>query len=79
MSRARQTVNPEPEQKNTKIFSRLLDRLITDQFRDLAAAGPAMYASFLGTDGGERERRHAHGSAKAFASALHHRGIQVGS
>ena len=41
-----------------------LDRLITDQFRDLTAAGPAMYASFLGTTGGERERRHAHGSLK---------------
>jgi hypothetical protein len=56
-----------------------LDRLITDQFHDLAAAGPTMYASFLGTTGGERERRHAHGSLKALASALHHRGIQVGS
>src|SRR5258708_7374225 len=33
-----------------------LDRLITDQFRDLAAAGPAMYVSFLGTDGAEREQ-----------------------
>jgi hypothetical protein len=56
-----------------------LDRLITDQFRDLAAAGPAMYATFLGTTGEERERRHAHGSLKAFASALHRRGIQVRS
>jgi len=54
-----------------------LERLITDQFRDLAAAGPALYASFL--NGGEHERRHARGSVKALASALHHRGIQVGS
>ena len=48
-----------------------LDRLITDQFRDIAAAGPAMYASFLGADDSDAERRHAHGTVAALGMALH--------
>jgi len=38
-----------------------LTRLISDQFRDTDAAGPEMYASFLGASGGDAERRHAPG------------------
>lgn len=52
-----------------------LNRLTTDQFRDLAAAGPAMYASFLGADDSDGERRHAHGTVAALAKALRARGI----
>lgn len=53
-----------------------LSRLITDQFRDIAAAGPAMYASFLGADGSDAERRHAHGTVAALGKALHAQGIR---
>jgi hypothetical protein len=55
-----------------------LRRLTADQFRDLAAAGPAMYARFLGSESNEGERRHAHGSLKAFGQALQRRGISLG-
>lgn len=52
-----------------------LKRLVTDQFRDTAAAGSAMYASFLGADSGEGKRRHAHGSLRAFGLELRRKGI----
>jgi hypothetical protein len=52
-----------------------LKRLVTDQFRDTAAGGPAMYASFLGGDGGEGDRRHAHGSLRALGLELRRKEI----
>ena len=54
-----------------------LARLTSDQFRDTDAAGPEMYASFLGTDGGDAERRHAHGTVAALGKELRVRGIGV--
>lgn len=53
-----------------------LARLVTDQFRDVASAGPVMYADFLETDDGGSDRRHAHGTVAAFGKALHARGIK---
>lgn len=47
-----------------------LDRLINDQFRHRNAAGPVMYAAFLGEDGSDIERRHAHGTVAALGQAL---------
>ncbi|MCL2583814.1 MAG: nucleotidyl transferase AbiEii/AbiGii toxin family protein [Streptosporangiales bacterium] len=47
-----------------------LGRLVNDQFRDKDAAGPVMYAAFLGNDGSDTERRHAHGTVAAFGRAL---------
>lgn len=54
-----------------------LRRLITDQFQDTTAAGPSMYETFHGAQGDESYRRHAHGTLRAFASALHQRGINL--
>lgn len=53
-----------------------LARLVTDQFRDIASAGPAMYADFLEADDGGAERRHALGTVAAFGKALNARGIK---
>jgi hypothetical protein len=53
-----------------------LTRLTFDQFRDTDAAGPQMYASFL-ADGGDAERRHAHGTVVALGKELRARGIGV--
>jgi hypothetical protein len=47
-----------------------LNRLINDQFRDIAAVGPAMYASFLGAAEDDAERRHAHGTVTALGGCL---------
>ena len=52
-----------------------LTRLTSDQFRDTDAAGPEMYASFLGSDGRDAERRHAHGTVAALGRELRVRGI----
>lgn len=54
-----------------------LSRLVNDQFRDLDAAGPAMYVSFLGINQSDAERRHAHGTVAALGRALDVRGIQL--
>jgi len=54
-----------------------LTRLILDQFRDTDAAGPGMYASFLGAGDGDAERRHAHGTMAALGKELRGRGIDV--
>jgi hypothetical protein len=56
-----------------------LNRLVTDQFRDAAAAGPAMYASFLGADDNDAERRHAHGTVTALGKALRVHGLSIRS
>jgi hypothetical protein len=53
-----------------------LARLVTDQFRDTASAGPAMYAGFLEADNGDADRRHALGTVAAFGRALTARGIR---
>lgn len=53
-----------------------LARLITDQFRDTASVGPAMYADFLEAENGGAERRHASGTVAAFGRALNARGIK---
>jgi hypothetical protein len=53
------------------------DRLVTDQFRDIVAVGPAMYASFLGAADGDAERRHAHGTVAALRKALSAQGIRL--
>jgi hypothetical protein len=53
-----------------------LNRLINDQFRDIAAAGPAMCASFLGAADSDAERRHAHGTVTALGKALSGLGIR---
>jgi hypothetical protein len=55
---------------------RQLGRLLSDQFRDTEAAGPAMYADFLAAEPGARERRHAHGSMTALAHALRDHGVK---
>ena len=52
-----------------------LARLTSDQFREIDAAGPQMYADFLQADGGDAERRHAHGTIAALHKALRGRGI----
>jgi hypothetical protein len=54
-----------------------LVRLVTDQFRDTASVGPAMYANFLETEDGNVDRRHAFGTLKAFGKALNTRGIKI--
>ena len=54
-----------------------LIRLTFDQFRDIDAAGPAMYASFVGTNDGDAERRHAHGAVAALSTELRKRGINL--
>ena len=54
-----------------------LTRLASDQFRDTDAAGPEMYASFLGPSGGDAERRHARGTVAALSKELHVRGIRL--
>lgn len=54
-----------------------LHRLISDQFKDTDAAGPAMYAGFLEANPGDLERRHAHGTLAAFGQALSRHGIQL--
>jgi hypothetical protein len=54
-----------------------LTRLIYDQFIDISAAGPAMYASFLGTSDHDANCRHAHGTLKALHRALGARGIHL--
>jgi hypothetical protein len=54
-----------------------LTRLAHDQFRDLGAAGPAMYASFLGVNERDANRRHAHGTLAALGKALDARGIHL--
>lgn len=54
-----------------------LHRLISDQFKDINAAGPIMYADFIEADPGELERRHAQGTLAAFGQALYHRGIRL--
>jgi hypothetical protein len=54
-----------------------LNRLIADQFRDTASAGPTMYASFLDAEDSEAERKHATGTIAAFAKALDTRGISL--
>jgi Nucleotidyl transferase AbiEii toxin, Type IV TA system len=56
---------------------RQVNRLIRDQFRDTASAGPAMYASFVDVDDREAERRHASGTVAAFGKALGARGIEL--
>lgn len=53
-----------------------LGRLITDQFRDIASVGPAMYANFLEPDDSGAERRHAFGTVAAFGKALNALGIK---
>jgi hypothetical protein len=53
-----------------------LARLVTDQFRDTASAGPAMYASFLGAEEDDAARRHAFGTVAAFGKALNKRGVE---
>jgi hypothetical protein len=53
-----------------------LARLVTDQFRDIGSAGPAMYANFLGENDGDADRRHAFGTLAAFGKALNARGIK---
>jgi hypothetical protein len=53
-----------------------LARLVTDQFRDTASVGPAMYASFLEADDGEANSRHAFGTVAAFGKALTTHGIK---
>jgi hypothetical protein len=55
-----------------------LGRLVSDQFRDVTAAGPAMYADFLETEPDDVDRRHAHGSIAALGRALRARGIEAG-
>jgi hypothetical protein len=52
-----------------------LGRLVDDQFRDLGAVGPVMYADFLETRPRDRELRHARGSIAALGQALRQRGI----
>jgi hypothetical protein len=52
-----------------------LTRLTSDQFRDTDAAGPAMYATFLGTGNGDAERRHAHGTVAALGRELRAREV----
>jgi hypothetical protein len=52
-------------------------RLITDQFRDIEAAGPAMYSSFLGADNSDAEQRHAHGTVAALGKALRGLGVSI--
>ena len=54
-----------------------LARLVTDQFRDTASVGPAMYAVFLEADDDNADRRHAFGTATAFGKALNARGIKL--
>jgi hypothetical protein len=54
-----------------------LRRLINDQFRDLSAVGPGMYASFLGANDSDANRRHAHGTLAALGKALGARDIQL--
>ena len=54
-----------------------LARLTIDQFRDIDAAGPQMYADFLRADSGDAERRHAHGTIAALHRALLGRGINL--
>jgi hypothetical protein len=54
-----------------------LTRLTFDQFRDTEAAGPGMYANFLGTGGGDAERRHAHGPVASLGKELRERGIHL--
>jgi hypothetical protein len=54
-----------------------LNRLVTDQFRNTASAGSAMYASFLDADNNEAERKHASGTIAAFGKALNARGIKL--
>jgi hypothetical protein len=54
-----------------------LARLTSDQFRNTDAAGPGMYASFLGTGDGDAERRHAHGTIAALGKELRERGIHL--
>jgi hypothetical protein len=54
-----------------------LARLTSDQFRDTDAAGPEMYASFLGAGGRDAERRHAHGTVAALGRELRERGINL--
>ena len=54
-----------------------LSRLVRDQFRDLGAAGPAMYASFLGVNESDANRRQAHGTLAALGKALDARGIHL--
>jgi Nucleotidyl transferase AbiEii toxin, Type IV TA system len=56
---------------------RQLARLIADQFQDTTAAGPAMYETFHGAPAKESHRRHAHGTLRAFGSALRERGIHL--
>jgi hypothetical protein len=63
---------------DTKLAADMLEqlaRLVTDQFHDTSAAGPAMYAQFLGVDDGKAERRHAFGTVAAFGKAVTARGI----
>lgn len=52
-----------------------LGRLVDDQFRDIEAAGPVMYADFLEAQPRDREVRHARGSIAALGQALRKRGI----
>ncbi|HUY47143.1 MAG TPA: nucleotidyl transferase AbiEii/AbiGii toxin family protein [Streptosporangiaceae bacterium] len=54
-----------------------LGRLVHDQFRDIAAAGPVMYADFLEAQPRDIELRHAHGSIAALGQALRKRGIDL--
>ena len=53
-----------------------LARLITDQFRDTASAGPAMYANFLEAEESDADRRHAFGTVAAFGRELNARGVE---
>lgn len=56
-----------------------IGRLVNDQFRDTAAVGPAMYASFLGPEAGDAQRRHARGTVATLGAALRALGIAYGS
>lgn len=54
-----------------------LARLLTDQFRDRDSIGPRAYAAFLDVAPGERERRHAQGTAVAFGRELGRCGLNI--